>query len=135
MGIREFFQNISWRATLQTVLIRVLVASILWPIVIFVTGGIGSPGEFFAMTVTFFVILLVFLVVAIPVVGLSRAGVPYVGLLALPAWLVVIGDPVVWILHGTKPEWVPVDDFRLVNPPVLAVFKTAPQISEEAGVS
>ena len=121
MGFKEFFQTIQWGATLQVALIRVAIASLLWPL-IFVIFGSASVSEFFPQVFTFFLLLLTFLAVAIPAIGLARADVPFVGLAALPAWLVVIADPFVKLLHSKKPEWVPVAEFKFINPPVLAVF-------------
>lgn len=125
MGIREFFETINWKATLQVALIRVVIASLLWPVILLITGSGSHSGifsGFFGLAVVWFVFLLVAILVAIPAIGLARANVPIVGLAALPAWAVVIADPIVKLLHYRKPEWVPVEEFKLINPPVLAVF-------------
>lgn len=123
MGVREFFQTIQWRETLQIALIRVALASILWPLVLVILGN-ERPSAFFGLAFQTFVLLVIFMAVAIPAIGLARANIPLVGLAALPAWLVVIADPIVKIIHSMKPNWVPVDTFKLINPPVLGVFVT-----------
>lgn len=124
MGISEFFRTISWRATLQVAIIRIGVASLLWDFIMLITGKIPDANAFFGMFIALLIMLTIAMAVAIPVIGLARAGVPLIGVLALPAWFVVIGDPLVRILWGIKPEWVPVIKFKLINPPVLAIFMT-----------
>lgn len=122
MGIAEFFRTINWIATLQVAFIRIGMASLLWIIIMLITGGIANANAFFGVLITLLVMLTIAMAVAIPVIGLAKAGIPLVGLLALPAWLVVIGDPAVHMLWKIKPEWIPVDQFKLINPPVLAIF-------------
>ena len=121
MGIKEFFQTIQWVATLQVAAIRIAIASILWPL-LFVILGSTKATEYFPLVFGLLLLLTVFIAIAIPAIGLARANVPFVGLAALPAWLVVIADPLVKIIHSYKPEWVPVEEFKLINPPVLAIF-------------
>lgn len=121
MDIKEFFRTIQWQATLQIAAIRIGVASIIWPLVFFIFAG-AKASEVIPLAFGSLVFFFVCLAVAIPAVGLARANVPFIGLLALPAWLMVVADPLVKILHGAKPEWVPVEEFKLFNPPVLAVF-------------
>jgi len=120
MRVAEFFRTIQWRSTLQVALIRICAASFLWAfIILLISGHMSEAGR--AMIV-FIPLLIIAMLVAIPVIGLARAGVPFIGLLSLPAWLVVIGDPLVYLLCKFKPEWVPVEDFKFINAPVLAVF-------------
>jgi hypothetical protein len=45
-----------------------------------------------------------------------------VGLLALPAWAAVVGFPIIKIIHEKYSNLIPVDEFKYLNPPVLAVF-------------
>ena len=127
MGINEFFQTIQWGATLQIAAIRIAIASMLWPL-LFVILGNTTVAEFFPQVFSLLLMLTAFIAIAIPAIGLARANVPLVGLAALPAWLVVIADPLVKIIHSKKPEWVPVEEFKFINPPVLAIF-TQPQDS------
>ncbi|MBV5273971.1 MAG: hypothetical protein JZU52_10110, partial [Lamprocystis purpurea] len=130
MTVTEFFQKISWRSTLQIALIRILVASLLYTI-LWIFNNADGEASFMTLNVWLnilkfwlglSVILAVAMAIAIPVSALSRAGVPLIGLLSLPAWLIAVGDPLVWIVWRLKPEWVPVDRFRLINAPVLSVF-------------
>ncbi len=121
MGVREFFQTIQWGPTLQVAAIRIAIASILWPILIVIFGS-GKAAEFFPMVFVLLFGLTACVLVAIPVIGLVRANVPWVGLAALPAWAIVIADPIVKLIHTKRPEWIPVDNFSWFNPPVLAVF-------------
>lgn len=123
MGIKEFFQTIQWGPTLQIAAIRIVIASILWPLLFIILGDTKAV-EFFSLVLGFLLVLAAFIAIAIPAIGLARANVPFVGLAALPAWMVVIADPFVKLIHSNKPEWVPVDEFNFINPPVLAVFGT-----------
>jgi hypothetical protein len=121
MGLKEFFRTIQWRATLQVAAIRIVVAAVLWPLLMLATGSL-PPADFIPMALSLMVGFSAFIAIAIPAIGLARANVPFVGFAALPAWLVVIADPLVKVLHSVKPEWVPVERFKFVNPPVLAIF-------------
>ena len=132
MGIKNFFQTIQWQATLQIAAIRIAIASLLWPL-IFVLLGNTTAAEYFPQVFSFLLLLTVFIAIAIPAIGLARADVPLVGLAALPAWLVVIADPLVKLIHVKRPDLVPVDEFKLINPPVLAVFATEEPIPADDG--
>lgn len=121
MGLKEFFQTIQWGATLQVAAIRIAVAAVLWTFFMFVMGSL-TPVELVPSALLWAALLSVFIGIAIPAIGLAKANVPLVGLAALPAWLVVIADPLVKILHSKKPEWVPVEEFKFINPPVLTIF-------------
>jgi cytochrome c-type biogenesis protein CcmH/NrfG len=122
MGVKEFFQTIQWRATLQVAGIRIAVAAIMWPLLFLVLGG-TKAAEFVPQVFGFLLLLAVFIAVAIPAIGLARANVPFIGLAALPAWMVVVADPLVKLLHMKTPGLVPVEEFNWINPPVLAVFR------------
>jgi hypothetical protein len=62
--------------------------------------------------------------------GIDRAGIPFAwvfGLLALPLMFVsMVGDPLVWVLHKIKPEWVGLERFGFINPTFLFVTKPVP---------
>lgn len=123
MGLRGFFQEIHWGATLRIAAIRIFVSALLWSMLMVISSSQGREASaIFSMIFSFLVALIVFVLIAIPAVGLSRANIPWVGLIALPAWLIVISDPILKLIHTKRPEWIPVDDFRWFNPPVLAVL-------------
>lgn len=121
MNVRTFFQTIQWGPTFQVGVLRAAIAALMWTVII-VAAGSTQNATFLAQLAAAFFGLLVALAIAIPAIGLARANIPLVGLLALPAWLIVIADPLVKIIHSVKPNLVPVEEFKLVNPPVLAVF-------------
>lgn len=121
MEAGEFFRTVLWRATLQVAAIRIAVASILWPLLLTVFGG-AKFVEFLPQVLTFLILLSALVIVAIPAIALARSNVPYVGLAALPAWMIVIADPLVKMLHAKRPDLVPVESFKYFNPPVLAIF-------------
>lgn len=122
MGVSEFFRTIQWGPTLQVALMRVGIASLLLPIIMLFIGDIPTTGKFFLAILGWLIFLVAALVVALPVIAIARAGVPLIGLLALPAWVVVIANPFIWLLWKFKPELVPVGEFSLFSPPVLAIF-------------
>ena len=124
MGISEFFRTISWGATLTVAAIRIVLAALLWVVIMLLAGSIPNASTFFAMYITLLLVITVAMAVALPAVGLARAGIPFVGLLALPAWLAVLADPIIHVVWKMKPELIPVDHFKLINPPVLALFNT-----------
>ena len=130
MDIREFFRTIQWGATLQVAAIRVGVASIIWTLFMLVTGSVPAM-ELLPTVLKWILLLSVFIAIAIPAIGLAKANVPLVGIAALPAWLIVVADPLVKILHSMKPEWIPVDEFKLINPPVLALFGEPQYVAQD----
>jgi ankyrin repeat protein len=134
MGIKEFFQTIQWGATLQVAAIRIVIASVIWPL-LFVILGNTKAAEFFPLVFGFILVLGAFIAIAIPAIGLVQANVPYIGLAALPAWMVVVADPLVKLLHSKRPDMVPVDEFKWINPPVLAVFQTTEPGEQEVPAS
>ena len=121
MDIKSFFRTIQWRATLQVAAIRIAIASILWSLFL-VTVGNAKFSEFFPQIFTFLLLFSALVAIAIPAIGLARANIPYIGLAALPAWAIVVADPLVKVLHAKRPDLVPVDNFKYFNPPVLAIF-------------
>lgn len=134
MNVREFFQTIQWGPTLQVAAVRIAIAAILWPVLMLIFGGgDGKAAAFFPMIFGLLFWLTAFVLVAIAAIGLARANVPWVGLAALPAWAIVIADPIVKLIHTKKPEWIPVDDFSWFNPPVLAVFAADTQDQNGGG--
>ena len=122
MTASEFFRNMEWGSTLQVAIIRIGVASLIWALVMLIVGEIGVI-ELPIMVVSLIFGFFFFLVLAIVASGLTHAGVPYIGLLALPAYLIAVGDPVVRGLWMKWPKVVPVQNFKWFNPPFLGVFK------------
>jgi hypothetical protein len=123
VGIKEFFQTIVWGATLQIAATRIVIAAILWPILFIIFWDV-KVAQFFELVFGYMLLFSIFIAIAIPAIGLSRANVPFIGLVAIPAWLVVVADPFVKLLHTIRPNLVPIDEFKLINPPVLAIFQT-----------
>lgn len=120
----NFFRDLDWAITGRVALLRGIAASIPASVFMFLDSGSGV-GD---VPILYFVSLAGILGFALPASllfgGLARSGVPYVGILGLFfALIVMMGDPLVWILHKFKPEWVGVKKFGFINPSFIYVFK------------
>ena len=133
MKVSEFFGTVDWRATGIVMLLRLVAGSLVLALLISIFGeGTSGPSAFLGLFAVAIPMGAGALALGGVATGLARAGVPFIGLLAIFAWFWVGGDPLVWGLKKVKPEVVPVDKFSPVNRPVLFVFKE-PQAAAEFG--
>ena len=116
------FKAVQWGPTLLLHLLRSFSAGLIWAFVLLVANGGSSGGPSwwtmpFVLPFAYFVALpFYFLVakIATAVAGDALAlGVAMVTLIF--ALGIVVGDPLVYILHKTKPEFVPTEKFNFVN--------------------
>lgn len=115
-SIKRDWKKINWKATFQYNVFRSLCATPVWLLFTsllneqFIWQMILFPVAYFAFWLPFGLICG----------WLARLGIPFVGLLSIVSSLViVVGDPVVWIISKIKPDLVPVDkpkflDFHLI---------------------
>jgi len=79
-------------------------------------GSPPDPGMWFLPLSVPILCLLVFLPMGYVGEILNRIGIPFTGLLQLPAkFLGVLGDPLLYILHQVVPPLVPVDELKIIN--------------------
>jgi len=101
------FRNVNWAGTLKYNLIRAAGAGIVWFLLVLITGGKWGAFTMLLFPIIYFVSLLP---LGLFTGWLSSKGVPWVGIFALfAAFLVAVGDPLVFILKKFKPEVVPVE--------------------------
>jgi len=119
-SIKRDWKNINWKATFQFNVFRSLCATPVWILFIWFTGS--SQGKFPWEMLLFPVIYFAFWVPFGLICGwLARLGVPFVWMLSIISSLViVIGDPVVWLIYKIKPDLVPIEkpkffDFHLIT--------------------
>lgn len=111
------FSQIDWGATFKLAMIRLASASLIVMLASIVSGSTGALG----IPVILGALVLIALVSSYVV---KYTGLDFLGLLALPAFLVVIaGDPPLWIARKFKPDLLPVDEFGFLNRTVLFVEK------------
>jgi hypothetical protein len=115
-SIRRDWKNIDWKITLQYNVFRSLCATPVWLLLFFL-----SSKHFVWQMLLFPVIYFAFWLPLGFITGwLARIGIPVIGILSIVCSLViVVGDPVVWIISKIKPDLVPVDcpkflDFHLI---------------------
>lgn len=119
----EFLKKVDWPITFQILGIRIAVASVILTTIFFVFGNLKIT-ELVQQLFASFVVFALFVGISFPALALNKAGVPFVGLLTYPAWLLCIGDPVVKILHTKRPDLIPLDEFKfLLNHPVIYLEK------------
>lgn len=115
-SFKNDFKRIQWGATAQVNLIRSVCAGIGLAIVslVILQKPIlealaiipGSPLAYF----------LIFLPFGLACSWLSSIGVPWVGLFSLVAALfIVLGDPLVYLIHKWQPSFVPVQEYGFFN--------------------
>lgn len=110
-SFKRDFKSIDWGSTLYLNFVRSLAAGIVWFIISALTHNITFSLLLFP--IVYFVILLP---VGIIAGKMSEKGVQFAGLFAMfISLLVAVGDPVVFILHKFKPEFVPVKDFNFIS--------------------
>lgn len=111
-SIQEHWRFIEWGKTLQVNFVRAAVAGTLCSILLIMFGGLPiSVG-----LLTIIMAPFVFLGVVLPLIFLSKIGIPFVGLFLIgPMLYMLIGDIFVYLLKSKYPKLVPVDDFKPFN--------------------
>lgn len=123
MGAFDFIKNVDWPATFKILGIRLAVASVILTLLFFILGGM-PVAEVIPSLFGYFVVIATFIAVSFPAYALSKAGVPYIGLLTYPAWLVCIGDPLVKFIHTKRPDLIPLEEFKFIgNMPMITLEK------------
>ena len=123
-SIKDDWRSILWGPTLQVLLLRSIAAGIVWGTVIIFTGHRDPPGV--AMPLLFpllfmpFCLIMVgfgkFVSVLLGAFGLALIGQLIYGVYTLFAMAcIMVGDPLVWLLHRQVPQAVPVEKFGFLN--------------------
>jgi len=114
------FKAVQWGPTAQVHGIRAFAAGLVWAVILLLNGGSGSP--WWAMPLAFpFVYLFglpIYLSMAkvVAVFAGEEMGKTIVGLLTIVFLVgIVVGDPLVHMLHQKRPDLVPVEKFNIVN--------------------
>jgi len=110
--------RVNWGGTLVFMLMRIAFGTIGFFILFSMTGGVLG-GNILGLP---FVIAM-FSGLALVAAWLSQAGVPFAGLFnivfSIPMY---VGDPMIWVLHKIRPQWVPVREPAFINPPFVWVL-------------
>ena len=121
--------RIMWSETLVFMLIRIACGSIAVFLVILVTGGAsqsshGSQSELLLGSIVAIPVMVLMLSgVSLITAWLSQVGLPFAGLVSMIcSFPMYLGDPLVWMLHKVRPEWVPVEEPAFFNPPIVWVL-------------
>lgn len=110
--IRDFkfsrdFRSIAWGPTLLHNLLRCFCAGIVISVLMGLSGKGG--GDLIAMPFIIPVMFAILLPVGLIAAFLAQY-IPFIGLLTLiPAFMVIPGDPIVWLLSILAPKVVPMD--------------------------
>lgn len=114
-------RQVKWPPTLQLHLIRALAAGVVWALLtLLMVGGQPDAPTWWAMPLIFplvyFIGLPVYLAIAKVSALFGDMGKAFGGFIVLALALgIVVGDPLVYLLHQQRPDLVPVERFRLVN--------------------
>lgn len=129
-SMKRDFKQVQWGPTLQVNLMRAFAAGLI----IFIATAIANQDA--SMWFIPLVLPIGYLIVYVPMgliaEKLSEKGVPYVGwVTVIIALIVMIGDPIIYILYKFAPRLVPVEHFSFINF-VMILFVLKP-IGEPVG--
>jgi len=120
-----FLSRVNWNGTLVFMLIRVAFASIGFLLLMAFTGAFsqGQGSDVAGSIIVFPFVVLILSGMALISGWLSQQGLPFAGLFALVCSIpMFLGDPMVWLLHKLRPEWVPVAEPGFINPTFVWVL-------------
>lgn len=112
--------RVNWGGTLVFMLIRIAFGTVGMFIFFLLTGGLqGGTGGIVALPIFVLMMSGISLVAG----WLSQQGLPFAGLVSIVCSIpMYIGDPMVWVLHKIRPQWVPVAEPGFINPPLVWVL-------------
>ena len=113
-SFKRDFKRINWKDTLQINLIRSIFAGIVWFVIRLFAEQ--PSGETFVMLLFPLAYLIILLPVGLLAGALSSIGIPFIGIITfIISIFIVVGDPFTYILHKTKPELIPIEDYGFFN--------------------
>lgn len=115
-GLR--FSEIHWGSTLALAVMRLVAASLVIGLASLIFTG--DPIGLMAGPV----VLALFVAAAFVGGILDKMGVPVIGITVLLGFVVLAGDPLLWIISKQKPGLLPIENFGMFNRPMLFVAKT-----------
>jgi hypothetical protein len=127
-SLGEFFRDVDWKNTLILNFERAFLASLVWAIVLFFitkAGGVGSEWEtfiYFLVALPFsFTLLYIPLGVVYSYITRNKTSESNIGCIitwmfvVAPTLMIIVGDPILFLLHRIKPSLVPVDKYRFIE--------------------
>ena len=127
-------KDVMWRETLYLSFLRVLVAGVIWT----VFGYVNSPStdlwwEVLAMPFAFlFGFHLFFLPLGLIANFLSGIGIPFIGIFTWPGIILVIpADPLIFLVHKIKPDFIQVEKYGFFNPMIIFVLRIHKETPDE----
>ena len=116
--------RVNWGGTLVFMLIRIGFGTVGLFIFFLLTGGLQGAGGLQSANLLGLPFVVVILSGMSLVAGwLSQQGLPFAGLVSMVCSIpMYIGDPMVWVLHKVRPQWVPVGEPGFINPPLVWVL-------------
>ena len=120
-----FLSRVNWNETFIFMLIRVAFASIGFFLLMAFTGGLAQTQSGNVVSTVLMIPFAVLILSGMAFVSgwLSQQGLPFAGLFSLVCSIpMFIGDPMVWLLHKIRPDWVPVAEPSFINPTFVWVL-------------
>ena len=130
--VNQFLLRVNWRGTLVFMLIRIASATVglsLFYLFALLSGhqtpppNVPLPAMMLVAPFGLAVMVAFMSGCSLMLALLSKVGVPYVGFFSIffnfTMW---IGDPMIWVLHKIRPQWVPVAEPGFFNPPFVWVL-------------
>lgn len=116
--------RVNWGGTLVFMLIRIAFGTVGLFIFFLLTGGLqGASGLQGANILGLPFVVVILSGMSLVAGWLSQQGLPFAGLVSMVCSIpMYIGDPMVWVLHKVRPQWVPVAEPGFINPPLVWVL-------------
>jgi len=114
-SLKRDFKKIMWGPTAQLNGIRVAIAAIVWFIILLCAAEPVGDALFvlYVLPLAFF---LFFMPAGLVCGYLASLDIPLVGWgVFLTAFIVIVADPLVFILHKFYPKLIPVDKYSFIN--------------------
>ncbi len=117
-------KDVMWGPTLILNHVRAACAGLVWFILfLFLPSDPESPGPVIFLSLPF-VYLLGMLPMALISYGLSKMGVPFIGLISIMMGILLVpGDPLTYIIRKYAPHLVPVDHYKIINFATILLVK------------
>ena len=122
---KQDIKKVDWGSTLKYNLLRAVSAGIVWGLLMLITNPAKNALPALFAPIFFPVFYLFLVTVVVGVLSLyARSPFPFAEMIAgltmlVWAFVVAVGDPLIYLLHKRKPDFVPVDqprffDFHLI---------------------
>jgi hypothetical protein len=109
--------------------IRIVSASIVLITIVLIAVAFAADSRFgaedmFGLLFAVPIVILFMSTVALLCALASQIGIPFAGIMSWAFNIpLILGDVLIWCVYRIRPNWIPVDDPRFINPIIVWVNK------------